>query len=434
MQTSYYGRDGRWESLLAWPVRFSYLCEPALSCRGGGDHREIIGQQEQARLLWGRRSRRAPKQQGFAQPFGKVWREPSQVGRLGERKMGAGLVTGQAHEAPAGIADDEHGTQFVSKGQWSQDLTIAPTLLKFTPGCLRQVHNWRMASGQPDALIHIILREFILDELGHSVLDGIVKHCPREEERRRINGAEAGKINGDHGSQPLHDFDAQRKGVESSMTEPDQLTSDAFRFLLLHGASPALVFRVDHGFLSIVIIHAAQLQNHPRNLGLSPQYAYGMLAAGTFVQQIWRKRKGGLAMLGEENKALARLFSEEFWNKGNMAAVDELMATNAKIFLPGRGQVGLNDLKAFAVSLRGAFPDWYATTDEIVAEEKRVAERWTGQGTHRGTFQGIAPTGRQVTVPGTVFYRFASGKITEFRGQLDGLTLMQQLGVLPDHR
>ena len=87
-------------------------------------------------------------------------------------------------------------------------------------------------------------------------------------------------------------------------------------------------------------------------------------------------------------------------------------------------------MKAFAVSLRGAFPDWYATTDEMVAEEKRVAERWTGRGTHRGKFQGIAPTGRQVTVPGTVFYRFASGKITEFHGQFDGFTLMQQLGVI----
>ena len=137
-------------------------------------------------------------------------------------------------------------------------------------------------------------------------------------------------------------------------------------------------------------------------------------------------------MVGEENKAVARLFSEEFWNKGNMAAVDELMAPHAKIFLPGRGRVSLGDLKAFAASLRGAFPDWSATTDELVAEEQRVAERWTGRGTHRGTFQGMAPTGRQVTVPGTVFYRFASGKITEFHEQVDGFTLMQQLGVIPD--
>jgi predicted ester cyclase len=138
-------------------------------------------------------------------------------------------------------------------------------------------------------------------------------------------------------------------------------------------------------------------------------------------------------MLGEENKALVRLFDEEFWNKGNMAAVDELLAANATIVLPGRGQVSLNDFKAFAASLRGAFPDWYAITDELVAEGDRVAERWLSRGTHQGEFQGIAPTGRQVTVPGTVFYRLASGKITEFRGQFDGLALMQQLGAIPDH-
>jgi predicted ester cyclase len=138
-------------------------------------------------------------------------------------------------------------------------------------------------------------------------------------------------------------------------------------------------------------------------------------------------------MVGEENKALVRLFDEEFWNKGNMAAADELLAANATIVLPGRGHVSLNDFKAFAASLRGAFPDWYATTDELVAEGTRVAERWTGRGSHQGEFQGIAPTGRRVTVPGAVFYRFASGKITEFRGQFDGVALLQQLGAIPDH-
>jgi len=138
-------------------------------------------------------------------------------------------------------------------------------------------------------------------------------------------------------------------------------------------------------------------------------------------------------MVGEENKALVRLFDEEFWNKGNLAAADELLAANAMIVLPGRGQVSLNDFKAFAASLRGAFPDWFARTDELVAEGARVAERWMGRGTHQGEFEGIAPTGRRVTVPGTVFYRLASGKITEFRGLFDGLALMQQLGAIPDY-
>ena len=45
--------------------------------------------------------------------------------------------------------------------------------------------------------------------------------------------------------------------------------------------------------------------------------------------------------------------------------------------------------------------------------------------------QGIAPTGRQVAVPGFVFYRITIGKIVEFRGLFDGLSMLHQLGAMP---
>ena len=138
-------------------------------------------------------------------------------------------------------------------------------------------------------------------------------------------------------------------------------------------------------------------------------------------------------MSHEENKALVSRFVEEFWNQGNTAAADELMAADATIVLPGRGQVSKESLKAFALTLRGAFPDWYSTLEDLIAEDDRVGERWTGRGTHQGAFQGIAPTGKRVAVPGFVFYRLASGKIAEFRGLFDGLALLQQLGAIPDH-
>jgi predicted ester cyclase len=109
-----------------------------------------------------------------------------------------------------------------------------------------------------------------------------------------------------------------------------------------------------------------------------------------------------------------------------LAAANELLDAGVTIVLPGMGQVGLNDLKAFAASLRRTFPDWSSTTDELMAAGARVAERWTGRGTHQGEFQGIAPTGRQVTVPGFVFYHVASGKITEFWGLFDGLALNRE--------
>jgi steroid delta-isomerase-like uncharacterized protein len=134
-----------------------------------------------------------------------------------------------------------------------------------------------------------------------------------------------------------------------------------------------------------------------------------------------------------ENKALVSRFVEEFWNTGNMASVDELLASDATITLPGIGRVNTEGFKAFASTLRGAFPDWHSTLEEMVGEEDTVAERWTGRGTHQGAFQGIAPTGRHVTVPGVVLYRIASGKIVEFRGLFDGLAMMQQLGSMPAH-
>ena len=133
----------------------------------------------------------------------------------------------------------------------------------------------------------------------------------------------------------------------------------------------------------------------------------------------------------EHNKALVTRFVEEFWNRGNLTVADELMAADAAIHMPTGESVSPAGLKAFAEAWRGAFPDWHATYEELVAEGDTVAERWTGRGTHRGALQGIAATGASVEVPGSVFYRIVGARIVEFRGQLDMLGLMRQLGALP---
>jgi steroid delta-isomerase-like uncharacterized protein len=130
----------------------------------------------------------------------------------------------------------------------------------------------------------------------------------------------------------------------------------------------------------------------------------------------------------EAHKALVQQFVEEFWNRGDSAAADELMTRDAVIHEPVTGTP--EDLKAVATMIRSAFPDWKSTVEEMLVDGDRVVERWTGRGTHRGEFQGIPPTGKSVAVPGVVFYRIADGKIAEFRGQFDRMSLMQQLGVI----
>ena len=124
-----------------------------------------------------------------------------------------------------------------------------------------------------------------------------------------------------------------------------------------------------------------------------------------------------------------RRFVDEFWSGGNLAAADELRAADAAIHEPVVGTPA--DLKPIGRAIRAAFPDWHSTVEEMIVEGDRVAERWTGRGTHRGEWQGIPPTGKRVAMPGVVFYRIEGGKIVEFRGSFDRMSLMQQIGAIP---
>jgi steroid delta-isomerase-like uncharacterized protein len=134
-------------------------------------------------------------------------------------------------------------------------------------------------------------------------------------------------------------------------------------------------------------------------------------------------------MTTTDNTTLVLRFVEEFWCKGNLVAADELMTSDVIIHAPHVDSIA--GLKAFNTRLRAAFPDWHSTPEEMIAEGDKVAERWTGRGTHQGEFQGIAPTGARVEVPGVVFYHVVDGKIAEFRGQFDQFSMMQQLGRVP---
>ena len=65
-----------------------------------------------------------------------------------------------------------------------------------------------------------------------------------------------------------------------------------------------------------------------------------------------------------------------------------------------------------------AFPDYHWELQDLVVEEDRIAARLIGQGTHTGSFSGIAPTGRKVSTQELVMYRIADGKIVHCWGDL----------------
>jgi predicted ester cyclase len=135
----------------------------------------------------------------------------------------------------------------------------------------------------------------------------------------------------------------------------------------------------------------------------------------------------------EETKAVARRFYEEVFNGKNPDAIDELFAATYVAHPPsGLGPVlDPEGMKQFACMFLTAFPDFYLTFDDEIAEGDKAILRLTAAGTHLGEFMGIPPTGRQATWTGISIARVAGGKIMEHWGEQDILGLLQQLGVIP---
>jgi predicted ester cyclase len=78
-----------------------------------------------------------------------------------------------------------------------------------------------------------------------------------------------------------------------------------------------------------------------------------------------------------------------------------------------------------------AFPDLRLTVEEVVASGPHVAVWMRLSATHRGTFRGYAPTGRDATWDEVGFLTVQDGKIIKGRYLADMFGLRKALGVLP---
>lgn len=78
-------------------------------------------------------------------------------------------------------------------------------------------------------------------------------------------------------------------------------------------------------------------------------------------------------------------------------------------------------------SIVSPFPDISFTVDRVVAEGNWAAAGLTFRGTQRGSWHGIAPTGRQVTVTETFICRMETAQLRECWQQWDEAGLREQL-------
>ncbi len=140
---------------------------------------------------------------------------------------------------------------------------------------------------------------------------------------------------------------------------------------------------------------------------------------------------------GARNLALLERYGE-LGRAGDHAAQAAMWAPGARNL--GR-EVSIEEIRAQLEDLHRVFPDPRNETVETTAQGDLVIVLQRTSGTHRGTartgvyggmLRGAKPTGKRFEVLRAHWWRFKDGKIVWHQVVRDDLSMMRQLGLIPD--
>ena len=134
-----------------------------------------------------------------------------------------------------------------------------------------------------------------------------------------------------------------------------------------------------------------------------------------------------------ENKALVQQMVEVIQNQHQLERMADFFEPNFVNHLDHMPDSPLNSIeKAQQVfqQMFTALPDLRVTIQRQVAEGDTVMTHKIFQGTHVGSFMGVAPSGQPITFGVIDILRVENGKIVEHWAIQDRLGLMQQLGLM----
>jgi steroid delta-isomerase-like uncharacterized protein len=131
----------------------------------------------------------------------------------------------------------------------------------------------------------------------------------------------------------------------------------------------------------------------------------------------------------EKNKAIVQRYVDEMQNARSLDNIEDIFAEDFVDHMASSGGLflgGMDGLKRGYATFLKAFPDLHVTVEDMIAEGDKVVAYKTVAGTHRG----IPPTGKRVQWQNIGIYHIKNGKIAEYWGLLDEMSLKRQLGAI----
>lgn len=140
----------------------------------------------------------------------------------------------------------------------------------------------------------------------------------------------------------------------------------------------------------------------------------------------------------EPAKHIIERFVEELWNDRRLDVADQIFSEDCVTHQLRSGVLrepvhrGPQEMKEHVSGWLTSFPDLRFNIEQMIVEQDRVVSELVMEGTHRGTWMGIAPTGKRLQIRMITIHRIANGKIAEDWVLVESLGLFQQLGAVPD--
>jgi steroid delta-isomerase-like uncharacterized protein len=153
----------------------------------------------------------------------------------------------------------------------------------------------------------------------------------------------------------------------------------------------------------------------------------------------------GLGFFGENRQqqqasveADVRRLVDTYIGGMNEGDIDKVMSAFADTFIdhqvvPGGAVMGNDaaEVRRAHVMLHEAFPDVKFGVRDLIIEGDTVFLLVRAEGTQTGSFFGMPATGKHIKWTATRILRYADGKFAEGTSELDQVSILQQMGILP---
>lgn len=128
-------------------------------------------------------------------------------------------------------------------------------------------------------------------------------------------------------------------------------------------------------------------------------------------------------------KSVLQEFVDQAWNERHPDACDIYLVPEYRHFIPGQSDpmIGPEGYKGLIAAFTGAFPDLRMRIVDIFGDDERACAVWVIEGTQTGDFNGLAASGRSISLRGVAVATARNGKLIEVISSYDSQELASQL-------